>query len=109
MLTPKKSLALACLLLLMAPTSWAEGAGKIQPDWNIYGDGNLFFYLSGPHNNSACPQIPERWAFDTTTPVGKSWLAAFLAAYSSGKEIIVEGSGACIHGNTEGVFNMRVR
>jgi hypothetical protein len=83
------------------------GQGAIQPNWNIYGDGNLFFYLSGAHSGSPC-SITERWAFDTTSVVGKSYLATFLMAYASGHSILVLGNGTCTHGNTETVTDFRV-
>lgn len=94
------------LFIFMAANSAFGGiqeAGRIEAGWVVSGDGNVFFYLTGTHASTACPQIPERWAFDATTPVGKSWLSVLLTAYSSDKAITVEGSGVCIHGNTEGV------
>ena len=103
---------IALLLSLCSLTGIASSAGTetgtISPDWNIYGDGNIFFYLSGTHANSPCSMV-ERWAFDTTTPVGKSFYSAFLTAYSTGKEISLTGNGTCIHGNTEEVFDFHVR
>jgi len=94
---------------LFSISAQANGAGQgiIQPNWNVYGDGNLFFYLSGAHSGPTC-SIAERWAFDTTTPVGKSYYAAFLMAYASGKSIFVSGSGTCTHGNTETVADFHV-
>lgn len=102
---------LAMLFVTNINASFAAGneTGRIEPGWNVYGDGNVFFYLSGTHQASACPTVPERWAFDSTSTVGKSIFAAFLTAYSAGKDITVEGTGNCIHGNTEGVWNLFVK
>ena len=98
-----KILSVLLFVLPLSVFSGIQESGKIEPHWVLNGDGNVFFYLTGIHASTACPQLPERWAFDATTPVGKSWLSAMLTAYSSGKEIAVEGSGICIHGNTEGI------
>lgn len=70
------------IALMTAPVFAGDGTGLISAGWNIYDDGNVFFYLTGPHNDPACPAIPGRWAFDTTTPAGKSMFATFLSAYS---------------------------
>ena len=99
----KKLLNALLFVLPFSAFSGIQETGKIESHWVINGDGNIFFYLTGTHASTACPQIPERWAFDATTPVGKSWLSAMLTAYASDKEITVEGSGLCIHGNTEGI------
>jgi hypothetical protein len=96
-------------ILMVAGQANAAGAeqGLIQAQWNIYGDGNLFFNLSGTHQGSPCP-FTERWAFNTTTTLGKSWYAAFLMAYASGKTIHLGGNGNCVHGNTEEVADFYV-
>jgi hypothetical protein len=82
--------------------------GTISPGWFIYSDGNLFFYLSGVQQGATCTIIPERWAFDTTTPLGKSFYSAFLMAYTTNKTITVDGSGTCTHGNTETVSGLHL-
>lgn len=102
-----------CLAAMFGSSNMIYAAGnetgKIEPGWQIYGDGNIFFYLSGTHQSSACATIPERWAFDTTSTVGKSLFSAFLTAYASGKEITVSGTGNCVHGNSEGVWTFAVK
>jgi len=87
---------MVALLLCSSFSHAGSEVGIIQPDWNIYGDGNLFFFLNGTHADSPC-SIAERWAINTTN--------------AAGKEISVSGaSGAgCTHGNTEPVYDFRVR
>ena len=101
-------LAMACLTSLTTNAAMAGTAtGTINPGWNIYGDGNMFFFLSGPNVDPVC-SIANRWAFDTTTPVGRSMYAALLAAYAQGKSVTVNGSATCIHSNTEAVSNIYI-
>ena len=100
-------LVVASTALISAAAHAGTGQGLIQPNWNVFTDGNLFFYLGGTHTGSPC-SIPERWAFDTTTPVGKSFYAAFLVAYTSGKAVQVYGSGLCTHDNSESVSDFHV-
>ncbi len=95
-------------LIFFSTSHAADESGTIDSGWNIYSDGNLFFYLSGSQlNGPNCP-ITERWAFDTTTPLGKSFFSAFLTAYTTGKQIRVVGTGTCTHGNTETVAEFSV-
>jgi hypothetical protein len=86
------------------------GSGTINPGWNVYIDGMVFFHLSGPHHSPLCPAIPDRWAFNTTTPVGKTMFATFLLAYSQGRSVSVIGDagGGCIHSNTEPVLTLYI-
>ena len=96
---------------LFASEAYAYGdeTGYIQPGFQFYAaDGTVFFHLTGTHANSACSVMPERWAFNTTTVIGKSLYATFLAAYMSGKQIRVLGNGTCTHGNTETVSDLFV-
>jgi hypothetical protein len=94
--------------LLATPAFAGSGTGAIAPGWNIYGDGNVFFFLTGPHDSPECSGIPDRWAFDTTSPVGRSLFATFLMAYSTGKTVTVNGSATGIHSNTEAVSSIYV-
>jgi glycerol uptake facilitator-like aquaporin len=94
----------------LSSVAYAAGdeTGKIEVGFMFYGaDGNVFFNLTGTHTNPAC-SIAERWAFNTTTAIGKNMYATFLAAYMAGKEIRVIGDGTCTHGNTETVSNLFV-
>ena len=95
---------IAGILLSVSLSCLASGdeRGTIEPGWYVYADGNVFFYLKpNKKENPSCDGIPDRWGFDTTTPVGKVQFSAFLLAYTSGREIRVRGDGGCIHGNTD--------
>jgi len=66
---------LKILLIILPFSASAAGmieTGAVESGWLINGDGNVFFYLAGTNPSTACPAIPERRAFDATTPVGKS-------------------------------------
>jgi hypothetical protein len=104
----KSRLFAIALALISTPVLAGTGTGLIGAGWNIYGDGNVFFYLAGPHESPACSAIPDRWASDTTTPGGRSMFATFVSAYMAGKSVTVYGSTTCIHGNTEAVVTIYV-
>ena len=38
---------------------------------------------------------PTRFAFDSTTPAGKSQLAGILTAFASGKQVVIVGNDTC--------------
>lgn len=98
----------AAVGMALAPSADAgtEG-GTIQPQWFLYGDGVLFFELSGTHQSSPC-SITERWAIDTNTPLGKTQLAVFMTAYAMNRALSLVGTAACVHNNTELVYRLTV-
>jgi hypothetical protein len=107
----RSSILFACVgMMLGAQCLAGTGNGTINPGWNVYVDGVVFFHLSGPHYSPQCSAIPDRWAFNTTTPVGKSMFATFMLAYSQGRSVSIIGdpSTPCIHGNTEAVLTIAV-
>lgn len=68
--------------------------------------GKMFFYLDGGERSSspACAtyQGGERWVVDNNRPAAQMQLSILMAAFVSGKEVVVRGSNACeIHADTE--------
>lgn len=66
------------------------------------GRGMVFFgaNVSGVAGNCASASYPNALAFDSTTPGGKSILAAALAAKATGDVLDAYGTGGCaIYGN----------
>lgn len=107
--TAKEILLSIILVSASAITFASSETGKIEPNWLLYKDGHVFFYLSGTQSGNTCTVIPERWSFDTTSAVGKIKYSTFLTAYTTGKEITVQNDDeGCVHGNTETVSNLVV-
>lgn len=69
--------------------------------------GIVLFNLSG--TRTATPSchhasVPQRWAFNSTTPAGQAKLAALLSVKNTGKAIWLRGTGTCADwGDTESV------
>lgn len=58
--------------------------------------GRLFFNHSGARGAPpACAIAPGRWVIDLSAPGGQIIAAQVLSAYSLGKSVIVQGTGAC--------------
>lgn len=108
--TSKKLLKAILFTGLTTMATASTETATINPDWFIYNDGHLFFYLAGSHSGSPC-SITERWAIDTTTTAGKAQYSAFLMAYTTGKKVKLVGTSnaaECVHGNTEPVNEFHV-
>jgi hypothetical protein len=64
-----------------------------------YGGGMVAFYIQGttPIGHPACVTDPTRWVVKTTdgNMLNAALIAALLAAYSTGKQVAVEGTGVC--------------
>jgi hypothetical protein len=60
-------------------------------------NGVVLIYSSGSRANvpSCGASQPARFAFDSTTPAGKSQLAGILTAFASGKQVVVVGNDTC--------------
>ncbi len=112
-----KTLLKTIIFIFLFHASFAFGAiqekGTVDPGWLVYSDGYVFFYLSGTKDGpTTCTTqgsgTAERWAFDTTTPVGKSQFSAFLSAVLSAKRLEVVSNGTCVHDNTDNVNHFSV-
>jgi len=101
--TLRGSLA-ALLLAYAAPAiSSSSTAGSIS---NITPNaaGRVFFQHSGTHTARPSCATLDRWVIDTTTAGGQALLSALLTAYSTGKQIQIDGTGNCsAWGDTETV------
>lgn len=95
---------LSALLMISAVAHADAGAGNvanftIDPD-----DHSVLFEQSGSRSNvPGCgANLPTRWAFDPTTPIGQSMMATVLTAEALHKQVTISGSGDCsVHYDTE--------
>ena len=93
------SLAAAAALAVHAGTADLGTVSEVH----IFSNGQVIFYTSGTRSNApGCATQLSRFAFDSSTVGGKSQLSGLLVAYSTGKPIVIYGTGACdIYGDTE--------
>ncbi|MBU0832122.1 MAG: hypothetical protein KKH33_07030 [Alphaproteobacteria bacterium] len=88
----------AAAALLGAPAAAqasAQGPGMISTI-HVMDDGVVMFTLTGNRTaRPVCASSPARWSFNGTSPAGQVKLATLLTAYSSGKQIMLYGSGSC--------------
>jgi hypothetical protein len=56
----------------------------------------MFFNISSlPSGHPACATNTGRWVINVSTPAGQAMASLILTAYSLGKQITVQGTGAC--------------
>lgn len=59
-------------------------------------NGQVIFSVTGARSGSpSCATVTYRFAFDSTTPAGRSQLALLLTAYAMGKTVLVYGNNSC--------------
>lgn len=67
--------------------------------------GQTFFIHSGARSARPACSVADRWVIDNTTPAGQAMLSTLLTAYSTGRQVRIEGTGNCdVWGDTESVF-----
>ena len=90
--------AVAVSGMMIGSTAWASVAwqGTLSAP-HFMANGIVLIYTSGSRANvPACGGgQPARFAFDSTTPAGKSQLAGILTAFASGKQVVVVGNDTC--------------
>ena len=73
---------------------------------HFMGNGVVLALTTGTRTGvPACANTqPTRFALDASTPAGKAQLAGLLTAYSSGKQVVIIGTGTCSSwGDTESI------
>ena len=72
---------------------------------HFFSDGTVLVSTSGTRTTPpACATQLGRFAVNSATAGGKSQLAGLLAAYSTGKDVVILGTGDCgIYGDTESI------
>jgi hypothetical protein len=67
--------------------------------------GKVFFITTGSRDSMpACATAGNRWVFDGSTAKGQAMMSALLTYKAMGKQVIVQGTGACADwGDTESV------
>ena len=104
-----RSIALAVLSLAAATTPSHASTGNVGTVHGILVNnqsGVAMFQHTGVRTNiPTCGQaLPTRWVFSVATPQGQAQLALLLTAYSTGKKVVVYGTGDCADwGDTESV------
>lgn len=88
---------LSALFAIWAAPSFASsaGSGGINTLLPISG-GLLFFGHTGTRTaRPTCATQQDRWVINGTTDGGKIIISTLLSAYAQGKQIFVQGNGAC--------------
>jgi hypothetical protein len=70
------------------------GAGQYY-DSNCNVDSCVVIMVDDSHTGPSCHNASWDYIIDTTTTTGKNTYSLLLAAYSSGKEVVIGGSGNC--------------
>src|SRR5438094_4268880 len=98
------TLTTSAFLLHLVNAHAGDGSGTISTVHFMY-NGVIIFAVSGARANvPPCATIPQRFAINGTTPVGKLHVAGLLSAYAQGKQVVVTGTGTCPDwGDTESV------
>ncbi len=89
---------LAALLLTSGSAVYADVSGGYVTDMLSGSSGIALVTFSGSRTASpACQSAstPGRWAFDSTTAAGQTYLAELLTAYALRKPVTIGGSGIC--------------
>lgn len=92
------SCAIAVALLSFGHVAGAQsvqGNGRLSQVHVMRGGVVLFTSDGSRSQTPTCHTMPNRWAFDATTPAGQAMLSVILTAYSSGKRVDVHGTGLC--------------
>lgn len=101
----KKTWAALALSLPLATAAGNAGPGTLNTV-HVLAGGVLLFHTTGARTAvPACgASLPARFAVDATTPAGKAQMAGLLTAYTSGKTVVIFGTGNCgVWGDTETV------
>ncbi len=92
----------ACAALLCAlvttPPAWAFGSaqGTVFRLHVRASDGLVYVYLNGSRANRPACATQNYWVIrDETSAVGKQQLALLMLAQTTGRTVIVQGSGTC--------------
>jgi hypothetical protein len=92
-------LGLACLgALATAVPAWAFGSarGTVFRLHVRASDGLVYVYLNGDRTNRPACAVQSYWIIrDETSAVGKQQLALLMLAQTTGRSVIIQGSGLC--------------
>ena len=97
----KKSLLLVALIHSSLSFASGTGPGMLSLVHTI-NNGVVVFYTNAARTGtvpgcaaSTSSGGQNRFAFDSTTPAGKTMFAGLLAAYYAGKQVNIGGTGTC--------------
>ena len=93
-----KTLLVFSLILISGFSHAGKQTGTITEIIVRQSDGLHYFHMSGTASNRpACADGHAYWMIrDENSTAGKSQLSLLLAAYMSGKKVIVNGSNKCM-------------
>lgn len=57
--------------------------------------GKVFFITNGQRGPMPACGTVQRWVFNGATAQGQAMMSALLTYYATGKQVIVQGTGAC--------------
>jgi hypothetical protein len=101
----KKLLGIFAFLCTSLSHAGSASSGALS-DFNYLNTGVVIVYTSGARTGvpSCAASQPSRFVIDATTAGGKVQLAGLLTAYTSGKPVVIVGTGACgVYGDTESI------
>ena len=94
-------------VLACGSSSAADASSSSPGQITSYGveQGRVFFRTNGSRSAMpSCATAGTRWVFNGATAQGQAMMSALLTYYASGKQIVVQGTGACADwGDTESV------
>ena len=100
-----KKLVVALLMVVFSGSLYAGSAASgALSKIHFMSSGSVIVYTSGVRSGipSCASTQPRRFAISATTDGGKVQLAGLLSAYTSGKNIVITGTGNCsAYGDTE--------
>jgi hypothetical protein len=65
-------------------------------DIHFMSNGVVLVTTTGSRSTApTCATVAGRFAFDSTTPAGRSQLAGLIAAEAADRRVVIRGSGAC--------------
>jgi hypothetical protein len=106
-------LGLACLgALATTMPAWAFGSarGTVFRLHVRASDGLVYVYLNGDRTNRPACAVQSYWIIrDETSAVGKQQLALLMLAQTTGRSVIIQGSGLCTrHADGEDIKEIAV-
>lgn len=88
--------ALIYVLAVAASPSFASSAGFGSLNTVLpHTGGALIFNQTGTRSARPACATQDRWAIGSATDAEKMLIATFLTAFAQGKQISIQGSGAC--------------
>jgi hypothetical protein len=93
----KIKLAIILTITFFSSTVFAAGDSSGYVTRTLVHDQGFYTFFVGVHNNkpSCASTAHDAWAIDIKTPGGKGMLAILMLAYSTGKTVVITGTGTC--------------